>query len=514
MRIFELLIRLLLGPSDSPSQSVNSFPPGTTKSRSSKRREPKPVDAARFAPLSRDEVVRKAKGIRFAWGAFFGRRDIIPPTSDFRTEIIDRGMVGQGIITPDELAQLHTIGDEMIRLRPDLGGAHLAATEAVERSKQEGEELKKLKQSEAAERKRKHAEAVAQRHATDIVFLGRGVSRGLADRRSHLEKLEERGLPALSTPSDVAVAMDIGIPKLRWLAFHHPATTVTHYTNFRVPKKSGGERTLSAPKPAIRECQEWILTNVLAKLDLHPAAHGFVPGRSTLTNAQPHVGRAILINTDIEEFFPSITFARVQGLFVSFGYSPAVATVLALLCTESPRRAVSYAGERLHVAAGPRSLPQGACTSPALSNLVARRLDARLQGIADKLGWNYTRYADDCTFSAGDDTARQVGYLLARIRHITSDEGFEVNEKKTRVLRRNARQAVTGITVNDRPTLPRSLRRRLRSILHQAKRGGLAAQNREDHPNFKSWLEGMIAYASMVQPEVGESLRRQYEELK
>ena len=116
-----------------------------------------------------------------------------------------------------------------------------------------------------------------------------------------------------------------------------------------------------------------------------------------------------MVNLDLKDFFPTITFPRVKGAFAQLGYSPAVATILALLCTESPRRTVTYAGQTLHVATGPRSLPQGACTSPALSNLVARRLDARLTGLCRKLGWTYTRYADDLTFSADGETATKVG---------------------------------------------------------------------------------------------------------
>ena len=108
----------------------------------------------------------------------------------------------------------------------------------------------------------------------------------------------------------------------------------------------------------------------------------------------------------------------------------------------------------------PVRCPQGACTSPALSNLIARRLDSRLAGIAAKLGWQYTRYADDLSFSADAEAEpeKMTGYLLARIRHIAQDEGFVVNEKKTRVLKRSSAMAVTGIIVNRRPgrTAPRS----------------------------------------------------------
>lgn len=476
-----------------------------------------PVDPGRFAPLSRDESVKGAQANRSSWGwnQWWGRRDVVPPSSDARTELIDRTMVGQGMITPEELAQLHTIGDDMLRRRPDLGGASVVANEAVQASKDERAARKAQKKAAAAERDRQRQAAVIRRRATDIIFLGRGVSRGLADRRSHVEKLEQAGLPILSTPADVAAAIGVTIPRLRWLAFHHPASRTTHYTNFQVPKKSGGVRTLSSPKSGIRLCQSWIQSAILNKVAVADPAHGFAPGRSTLSNARPHEGAQIVINTDLSDFFPSITFWRVEGVFREFGYSPAVATVLALLCTESPRREVEYNGEKLHVATGPRSLPQGACTSPSLSNLVARRLDSRLAGITQKLGWSYTRYADDATFSSLDvESEKQVGYLLARIRHISQDEGFQVNELKTRILRKKTRQSVTGITVNASVSLPRETRRRLRAILHNAQKTGLAAQNRDDHPNFTSWVQGMIAYIRMVHPDEGQDLLQQFESLQ
>ena len=178
----------------------------------------------------------------------------------------------------------------------------------------------------------------------------------------------------------------MSISRLRWLAFHSDASKVTHYVRFTVPKKSGGTRALAAPHRDLAACQSWILTNVLAKIAVHDAAHGFVPQRNTVSNAAPHVARSAIVNADIKDFFPTVSFGRVKGVFQEFGYSPAVATILGLLCTESPRRVVSYAGQTLHVATGPRALPQGACTSPALSNLVTRRMDARLTGIAQKLG--------------------------------------------------------------------------------------------------------------------------------
>jgi retron-type reverse transcriptase len=340
----------------------------------------------------------------------------------------------------------------------------LQARAAAEAPDNERKKLKEQKKAEAAERKRKHAEAVAHRKATDIVFLGRGVSRGLADRRANVEKLQAAKAPHL----DLAAA------------------------------------------------QRWIFQNILLLLPTHSAAHGFVKGKSIRTNALPHVGRHVLVNADLKDFFPTITFHRVCGAFEQLGYSPAAATILALLCTESPRRTVEYAGKIFHVATGPRALPQGACTSPALSNLISRRLDSRLAGIATKLGWQYTRYADDLSFSADAESEpdKKTGYLLARIRHIAQDEGFQVNEKKTRVLKRSTAMAVTGVIVNRRPGIRRREVRRLRAILHNAKKYGLAGQNRGNHPHFVSQLRGRIELVKMINPSQAQPLLQAFESIR
>ena len=481
--------------------------------------KPKPVtlnlEMAQFAPLPDAELKKQAQNLRSRFSSpWFGRRDLIPPASDERTKLIDRGMVGAGLITPEELVEIHKIGDEMARLKPDLLQAERMASHAVEQAKADRQALKKKKKEEAAERKLLHAQRVAHGKATDIIFLGRGVSKGLADRRANVEKLQAARIPMLAHPADVAKALKIPLKRLRWLCFHSEAATRTHYIRFTVPKKNGGTRELAAPHRDLARCQNWILENILEKVPVHTCAHGFIPKRGTLTNAKPHVGQAAVLNLDLKDFFPSIRFPRVRGIFAKMGYSPAAATILALLCTESPRRTVQYAGKTFHVATGPRALPQGACTSPALSNLAARKLDARLQGIATKLGWIYTRYADDMTFSASGEAAQKSGYLLARIRHIAENETFDVNEEKTRIQRVDTAQMVTGIVVNKRPGVPRKLARRLRAILHRAKKEGLAAQNRENKPHFEAWLRGMISYVAMVNPGQGKSLQHAFDSLK
>ena len=187
-------------------------------------------------------------------------------------------------------------------------------------------------------------------------------------------------------------------------------------------------------------------------------------------------------------------------------------SLLALLCTECPRKKVVYDGTTYFTAVGPRGLPQGACTSPALSNQIARKLDRRLIALTAKLGFTYTRYADDLTFSV-TERGDKVGYLLARFRHICTDEGFGLNAKKTRVQRPETRQSVTGLVVNVAPAVPRATVRRIRAVLHRAKTEGLEAQNRDRRPNFRSRLEGMIAYIAMVKPKVALGFRKLLAEL-
>jgi len=142
---------------------------------------------------------------------------------------------------------------------------------------------------------------------------------------------------------------------------------------------------------------------------------------------------------------------------------------------------------------------------------VARKLDRRLSGMCKKHGFVYTRYADDMTFSAGADKRGEVATLLARVRHIIDEEGFAINPKKGRVQRRGGRQTVTGIVVNDKLSVPREEVRRLRAILHQAKKTGLSAQNRNQIPHFEAHLRGRIAYLAMVDPERGKSMMAEFD---
>jgi RNA-directed DNA polymerase len=505
-------------PAPAPTPvSPKSAPPQSAPPQSTAPTPADPYAAPEILGLSFEEMRKRALKIDPMRTAWIGRVDTIPPQSDERTALIDRGLMLRGYLDKEQLDEIHRVGDLWLRFHEaERLASTVAKAQAGEMMKDLAEEKKQRKaekQRQSAEKKRLRAEAIELRRREDIIFLGRGVSAGLRDRRSNLEKLKAAGLPVLSTPAEVALALGLTIPRLRWLCFHNEAASRTHYVRFTIPKRSGGQRSIAAPMRELKRAQHWILKNVLEKLPVEPPAHGFVAGRSTVTNATPHLRRDLIINLDLAEFFPTIVFRRVRGVFKRMGYSPAVATIFALLATEAPRLPVSFEGQRVEVAVGERALPQGAPTSPAISNQIVKKLDRRLAGLAKKHGFTYTRYADDLTFSAPEGHRDQIARLQASIRHVVAEEGFAVNLKKGRVQRRSGRQDVTGIVVNDKLGIPRTEVRRLRAILHNAKTSGLAAQNREGHPDFEAWLRGKIAYLSMIDPVRGAAMVAELEAL-
>lgn len=477
---------------------------------------PDPLSGGDVLGMSQDELreraMRGASRDMWTW-----RRNLIPPARDAGVAIADRGMIVKGLLSEDDVAQMHRAGDLWMQHNDRTTFEKLVAGQQVDdvlRAEKEAKRLLKAqKRKEAAERKAARAAAIAHRRATDIIYLGPGVSGRLGDRRVDVEALEGAGLPILSTPADLAEALGLTISELRWLAYHDEAITRSHYVYFKIPKRSGGMRQLAAPHRKLAAAQRWILDTILRPLPVEDVAHGFVPGRSVVTNASPHVGQDIVLNFDLEDFFPTITFGRIRGMFQQLGYSPAVATILALICSECPRREVTYDKTSYWVAIGARGLPQGACTSPAISNRISRRLDRRLRGMANKRGWAYTRYADDLTFSAPSGHRPEIPMVMASVRHIVQEEGFVLNRKKGRVQRCAGRQLVTGVVVNEKLGVQRTEVRRLGAILHQAKRTGLEAQNREGKTDFEAWLRGKIAYVAMVDPSKGARLRADFEAL-
>lgn len=409
---------------------------------------------------------------------------------------------------PEEVAERYQLEKEIAELGREQtkikDPQKALAAERKRRWNESKQRRAEKKEQREAERKKRRERYDAFR-ANTIVFAGEGVSGGLQDTASDEGALTARGLPVLHTAADLASQIGIMLKTLRWLTYHRRGATLVHYYRYSIAKKTGGVRSISAPKTSLKVAQAWVRDNILGRLPAEAAAHGFVPLRSIVTNAAPHVKKAVVINLDMKDFFPSITFRRVKGLFKNMGYGEHIATLLGLLCTEPPRVATELGGKVYHVALGQRMLPQGASTSPSITNLLCRKLDRRLAGLAAKHQFSYTRYADDLTFSG--DRPAVVGRLLRSVRTILAEEGFAEHPKKTRVMRQSNHQEVTGVTVNERPTISRDEVRRLRAILHQAGKSGLESQNREGRVNFADYLRGRVAFICMVDPQRGAPLR-------
>lgn len=335
----------------------------------------------------------------------------------------------------------------------------------------------------------------------------------------------------LDTVTDLSSWLGIDTSTLDWLAdekrylTHSHDAALDHYHRRWLPKRSGGYRLVEAPKPQLKQVQRQLLREILRPIPAHVAAHGFVLGRSSQSHAAQHVGKRVLLRLDLENFFGHVTFARVRHLFSAAGYAESVSRRLAALCTTSlPIHELSRmprptnANEipeftRLRRDALSRHLPQGAPTSPALANLVAFHFDTRLTALANAAGATYSRYADDLAFSWARDPGRGVERFVTLVAVIASDEGFNVQHRKTRVMRPNQRQELGGIVVNERPSPRRRDLKHLEAILTNCVHHGPATQNRSGEADFKSHLLGKIAWVHSISPDKATPLRALFERI-
>ena len=322
-------------------------------------------------------------------------------------------------------------------------------------------------------------------------------NRAIRDLTSDPEHLERLGLPRWETEEELAGALGIPLHTLWHYSIHRDMERCPHYVTFAIPKRNGSERLIMAPKSRLKAIQRQLVELLVNRLPLHEAAHGFRQGRSTRTGAECHARKNVVIRVDLADFFPSVHFGRVRGYLVACGYAYPVATTLAVLMTEAERQPVEVEGAVYHVPVTGRYCVQGAPTSPGICNAITRKLDNRLNGLARKFGFEYTRYADDLTFS-GADTAK-APTIIRLVESIVRSEGFLLNPAKTRIMRRGRRQSVTGITVNDVIGLSRKERRITRAALHHEKQNpsGSAGERR---------LAGKLAYLRMLNPEQARRL--------
>ncbi len=311
---------------------------------------------------------------------------------------------------------------------------------------------------------------------------------------------------ALRTRREIAELLEL--PYSRFIFHVYKTVRTTQYTSFSVPKRRGGSRLISAPVTPLKIIQRKLHQVLLAVYQPKSTVHGFLPERSIVTNAKDHSRRKFVLNVDLEDFFPSINFGRVYGMFKSAPYkrNDHVASLLAAICCHE------------------KILPQGAPTSPIVSNMICSRMDSQLRRMAQRYRCAYTRYGDDITFSTNfanfpealaveinDEKGRSVivGHELGQL---VRNNGFTINNSKVRLQRQSDRQEVTGLTTNQGPNVQRRFARQIRAMLHAWKKFDLDLAQKEfatkfarkhknpirSAPSFVDTLKGKIEFLGMV----------------
>ena len=340
----------------------------------------------------------------------------------------------------------------------------------------------------------------------------------------------------LDTPKAIAELLGFEPAFLKYLLYVMPEDE--RYRQFEIPKRTQGTRKISAPIAPLKELQQRLNIVLQTVYEPTPMVHGFTIARSIVTNAKLHSRRQFVFNIDLEDFFPSINFGRVRGMFMAHPHkcNPAVATVLAQICCWK------------------NQLPQGAPTSPVVSNMLCARLDGELQRLANDQGWVYTRYADDLSFSTFEaPSTMDMVYLQDRhknplpvalandiqkrnqlrahpgdqLLHVIGSNGFKINRKKVRLQVNWQRQVVTGLITNQFPNVARTYVRQIRAMLHAWEKFGHEAAEKEyydkynhkyrhsskSRPRFRHVLRGKIQFLGMVRGKTDEVYIRYWNQL-
>lgn len=311
-------------------------------------------------------------------------------------------------------------------------------------------------------------------------FSDKGVESNLIEiYLARIEILNSKKVPVVFEFEHLSLLLGINRPVLAKIV-NSPSS---FYRKFSIPKRDGRARVIFSPYPSLLQCQRWVLKNILEKIPVHEAVHGFRKGRSILTNATVHMDKSCLLKMDIKDFFPSVPINWVINLFRSLGYPNNVSFYLAAICCADG------------------SLAQGAATSPALSNILLSKLDERIFRISKENGLNYTRYADDLVFS-GDSIPENFHF---RVRSLIRRFGLMENKDKTRIYNSSDRKLVTGLHIKEgKVTVPRSFRRDvLKEVFYIKKYGFLshASKIKLNDPGYLFSLNGRIGFWLFVEPD-------------
>jgi len=294
----------------------------------------------------------------------------------------------------------------------------------------------------------------------------------------YLSKLSDSNLPFIFEHNHLALLLGVQKEFLNKIIY----SPESFYRTFKIPKKSGGEREILAPYPSLLIIQNWIYNNILKNIPIHKCAHAFTASKSIVTNCKIHAGQKEVLKIDLKDFFTSIPFNRIIFHFNKIGYNKKVSFCLARLCTYK-----DY-------------LPQGAPTSPILSNIIAIKMDKRLFALAKKFKLNYTRYADDMVFSGDNISVKFIEY----VNTIIENEGFQINNSKTRLYKSANKKIVTGIVINEKELkIPREYRRELVLNLNYILKYGYnshVAKKKINDVNYLERIIGKVNFWLQVEP--------------
>ncbi|HGE6882128.1 TPA: retron St85 family RNA-directed DNA polymerase [Citrobacter amalonaticus] len=281
-------------------------------------------------------------------------------------------------------------------------------------------------------------------------------------------------LPILENVDDLSQSLRLPKEVISKFSFNNDR----YYHRIEMEKKSGGIRHIESPLKELKAIQRWVLRYILDKLSPSSYAKGFVRKKSILDNAKPHEGNQYVLNLDLKDFFTTVQASHVYTLFKNIGYNNNIAFILTSFCTKS-----GY-------------LPQGAPTSPALSNLVCLRLDHRISTYCKKRALTYTRYADDLCISGNKILILQKASYL--IKDIICDEGFTINSKKEKFLGPKVRREVTGLTVTPKITISKKnyclYRKRIYDLV------------RTETPNKHEIIKGILSFVRSIDKDKGKKL--------
>ncbi|WP_282042532.1 reverse transcriptase family protein [Winogradskyella flava] len=310
-------------------------------------------------------------------------------------------------------------------------------------------------------------------------FSNRGLEVNLQNSYlEYIQRLLSKNLPLIFETEHLSLLLERNETYLNSVV--HGAES--HYREFKLRKRKGGFRKISMPYPALLECQKWIYKNILSKVEISYYAHGFAKKKSIVTNAKIHINQEHLLKIDLKNFFPSIKKGRVIAMFCKLGYSTEVSFYLASICCEND------------------CLPQGAPTSPSISNIISKSLDNRMFALCKHYDIKYTRYADDLAFSGDKIPVRFIDY----VNQIVTTESFEINKSKTQLHRKKGKRIITGVAVNGEIVkAPKSYKRKLFQTLHYIEKFGLNSHRTKlkiRNPNYLESLIGQLNYVLSIEP--------------